>query len=270
MKIIRLNLDSDSNTLIDEKRRLELRINELEGEFEEEQINSEINNEKLKRFVTSYEQAMLECNAEKEKNTQLEMTRSNLERQIRDLREKLETNDGSTIEQAKAKVAGYEVKMYAYEEQLDNEVRERQKAYRNVRLLEKRLREASTIAEETQKTGNYYKEEFERADARLRKMKRTVDELQEDLSQTKQRLRKAQREKDEIEETSYSRSRPTTTLNSPAPFKKKSLSTTKNYPEVFDDDLTSESTNANSTETPDSGNTTLRNSTAESFNNRNS
>ncbi|CAF5211976.1 unnamed protein product, partial [Rotaria magnacalcarata] len=63
---------------------------------------------------------------------------------------------------------------------------------------------------------------------------------------------------------------PTTTLNSPAPFKKKSLSTTKNYPEVFDDDLTSESTNANSTETPDSGNTTLRNSTAESFNNRNS
>ncbi|CAF4624137.1 unnamed protein product [Rotaria socialis] len=265
-----LNIGRDCNTLIDEKRRLELRINELEGEFEEEQINSEMNNEKLKRFATNYEQAMLECNAEKEKNTQLEMMRSNFERQIRDLREKLETYDGSTIEQAKAKVAGYEVKIHAYEEQLDNEVRERQKASRNVRLLEKRLREASAIAEETQKTGNYYKEEFEKADVRLRKMKRTVDELQEDLSQTKQRLRKAQREKDEIEETSYSRSRPTTTLNSPALFKKKSLPTTKTYPEVFDDDLTSESANESSTETPDSGNNTLRNSAAESFNNRNS
>ncbi|CAF4935637.1 unnamed protein product, partial [Rotaria socialis] len=58
---------------------------------------------------------------------------------------KLETYDGSTIEQAKAKVAGYEVKIHAYEEQLDNEVRERQKASRNLRLLEKRLREASAI-----------------------------------------------------------------------------------------------------------------------------
>ena len=51
------------------------------------------------------------------------MIRSNLERQIRDLREKLETNDGSTVEQTKAKIAGYEVKIHAYEEQLDNEVR---------------------------------------------------------------------------------------------------------------------------------------------------
>ncbi|CAF5033413.1 unnamed protein product, partial [Rotaria magnacalcarata] len=32
------NIGRDCNTLIDEKRRLELRINELEGEFEEEQI----------------------------------------------------------------------------------------------------------------------------------------------------------------------------------------------------------------------------------------
>jgi chromosome segregation ATPase len=43
---------------------------------------------------------------------------------------------------------------------------------------------------------------LEKANIRLRNLKRTNDELEEELSQMKQRYRRAQREKDEIEETS--------------------------------------------------------------------
>jgi len=37
--------------------------------------------------------------------------------------------------------------------------REKQKAYRSMRLLEKRLRDAVTVGEEAQKTANSYKEQ---------------------------------------------------------------------------------------------------------------
>ncbi|CAF3396041.1 unnamed protein product [Rotaria sp. Silwood1] len=201
-------LSRECNLSVDDKRRFDARINQLEEELEEEQINSELNSDKLKKLTINYEQALFDCATEKENNKQLEIIRSNLERQIRDLREQLDANDGSANEMSKAKVAAFEAKIHAYEEQIDNEVREKQKISRNIRLLEKRLREALSMAEEAQKAASYYKEEFEKADGRLRKMKRTIDELQEDLSQTKLRLRKAQREKDEIEETStYARTR---------------------------------------------------------------
>ena len=49
---------------------------------------------------------------------------------------------------------------------------------------------------------------LDKANARIRNMKRTNDELEEELSQIRQRYRRAQREKDEIEDTtSFSRNR---------------------------------------------------------------
>ena len=42
---------------------------------------------------------------------------------------------------------------------------------------------------------------LDKANVRLRNMKRTIDDLEEELSQTRQRYRRAQREKDEIEDT---------------------------------------------------------------------
>jgi hypothetical protein len=45
--------------------------------------------------------------------------------------------------------------------------REKQKALRNIRSLEKRLRDATTIAEETQKQANNYKEQVKKYFCRI-------------------------------------------------------------------------------------------------------
>lgn len=51
----------------------------------------------------------------------------------------------------------------------------------------------------------FFSLKLDKANARLRNMKRTIDDLEEELTQTRQRYRRAQREKDEIEDTtSYS------------------------------------------------------------------
>jgi hypothetical protein len=57
--------------------------------------------------------------------------------------------------------------------------------------------------------------------------------------------------------------------NSSASYIKTFITTTKYYSEMSDDDLQSEATNASASETLNSGNSTLQNSTAEDFNNGN-
>jgi myosin protein heavy chain len=61
------------NSFVEDKRRLELHINQLEEELEEEQTNTEILGDKVKKLAMIHEQDMLDTNAEKAKNEKLEV-----------------------------------------------------------------------------------------------------------------------------------------------------------------------------------------------------
>ncbi len=57
----------------DEKRRFEARINQLEEELEEEQTNSELNDEKVKKLAINYEQALVDLSTERANTEKLEV-----------------------------------------------------------------------------------------------------------------------------------------------------------------------------------------------------
>ncbi|CAF3703620.1 unnamed protein product [Adineta steineri] len=271
-------LSREWGTVMDEKRRHEARVVQLQEELEEERTTSDLNVEKLKKLAMSYEQTLMDIATEKGNNEKLEIVVGNLERQIQDLRKKLESNDGSVSEGLRSRITSLEAKCHTYEEQLETEVRERQKALRNVRSLEKRLREAGIVVEEAQKQVNSYREQLDKANVRVRASKRTIDDLEEKLSEMKHRLRRAQRENDEIEENAFPRNRlmdspgpqsPSTLHNSATSYIKAFVTTTKFYSEMSDDDFQSEATNTTASDTLNGGNTSLRNSTADDFNNGN-
>lgn len=89
----------------------------------------------------NYEQALLDIAAERANNDKLEVrissncienslivflcqaVRSNLERQIKDLRERLNSTDGSVNETLRSRVAAAEARNVALEQQIDLEVR---------------------------------------------------------------------------------------------------------------------------------------------------
>ncbi|CAF0851620.1 unnamed protein product [Didymodactylos carnosus] len=256
---------SGKDAFIDEKRRLESRIAQLEEELEDEQTNSELNLDKHKKSALHVEQLMLDFAAEKSNNQKAEAVRANLERQNRELREKLEEFEEFGKGKSKALLGALEAKVHALEEQLDVEVREKQKVTRSVRSIEKRLREAVSTAEESKKQADTYKEQAEKANARVRAMKRALDDLEEEVSQLKGRLRKAQREKDELDEivtvqSSQTKTRsvfnaipdsPSAAYNSSTSYVKTHI--TKYYSEMSDDDLQSEATNASVSETLNGG-----------------
>ncbi|CAF4039247.1 unnamed protein product [Rotaria sp. Silwood1] len=128
---------------------------------------------------------------------------------------------------------------------------EKQKISRSVRTLEKCLRDATAIADESRKQSDAYKEQAEKASVRVRNMKRR----EEKVTQMTHRLRKALREKDEIEDNpTYQRARPSTAHSSSTSYVRTLVTSTKYYSELSDDDLQSEATNASVSETPNGGN----------------
>lgn len=58
---------------MDEKRRFEARIHQLEEELEEERTMSDLNVDKLKKLAMSYEQTLLDIATEKANNEKLEV-----------------------------------------------------------------------------------------------------------------------------------------------------------------------------------------------------
>ena len=61
------------NTLVDEKRRFEARVNQLEEELEDERTNSELNDEKVKKLAVNYEQVLQDISAERSNTEKLEV-----------------------------------------------------------------------------------------------------------------------------------------------------------------------------------------------------
>ena len=116
--------------------------------MEEEQTNTELTGDKHKKLAMTVEQLMLDLAAEKANNQKAEViereslslslsvqrtcfstfvclqaVRGNLERQNRELREKLEENEEFGKGKSRAMLGALEAKVHALEEQLDGEVR---------------------------------------------------------------------------------------------------------------------------------------------------
>lgn len=94
---------------------------------------------------------------------------------MKDLRDKIDSDGGAITDSIKQRIGALEAKNQALEQQLDNEVRyvflikiliyskffyrEKRDAVRSIRLLERRLREAITSAEEADKAVINYREQ---------------------------------------------------------------------------------------------------------------
>ena len=75
--------------VLDEKRRLEARIQSLEEELEEEQSNGELLNERLRKQTLQIETMTTELQGERSTLSKTESARQTLEKVNKDLRSKM-------------------------------------------------------------------------------------------------------------------------------------------------------------------------------------
>ncbi|XP_041839151.1 LOW QUALITY PROTEIN: myosin-9-like [Melanotaenia boesemani] len=206
--------NSKNSLLLDEKRRLEARIAQLEEELHEEQLNTEMVNDRLRRTTLQSEQLTTELGAERSNSQQLEGARSQLDRQNKELKLKLQDLEGSIKSKYKSTITTLEAKIAQLEEQLDIESKERLQASRLTRRTEKKLKESLVQIEDERRTTEQFKDQAEKTNVRMRQLKRQLEETEEELTRANVYRRKLQRELEDATESADSMNREVSTLKS--------------------------------------------------------
>uniref|UniRef100_A0A672TAU0 Myosin heavy chain 10 n=1 Tax=Sinocyclocheilus grahami TaxID=75366 RepID=A0A672TAU0_SINGR len=198
--------------LLDEKRRLEARIAQLEEELEEEQSNMELLNDRFRKTTMQVDTLNTELAGERSAAQKSENARQQLERQNKDLKTKLQELEGSVKSKFKASIAALEAKIIQLEEQLEQEAKERAAANKIVRRTEKKLKEVFMQVEDERRHADQYKEQMEKANSRMKQLKRQLEEAEEEATRANASRRKLQRELDDATEASEGLSREVNTL----------------------------------------------------------
>ncbi|XP_074081683.1 myosin-10 isoform X1 [Macrotis lagotis] len=206
------NSASGKSSLLDEKRRLEARIAQLEEELEEEQSNMELLNDRFRKATLQVDTLNSELAGERSAAQKSESARQQLERQNKELKAKLQELEGSVKSKFKATISALEAKIGQMEEQLEQEAKERAAANKLVRRTEKKLKEIFMQVEDERRHADQYKEQMEKANARMKQLKRQLEEAEEEATRANASRRKLQRELDDAIEANEGLSREVSTL----------------------------------------------------------
>ncbi|KAK6170018.1 hypothetical protein SNE40_018509 [Patella caerulea] len=203
---------SSKNALLDEKRRLEARISELEDDLDDERNNTELMAEKARKAQLQVDQINTDLQSERSVSQKLENQRMQLERQNKEMRDKLQELEGQNRARIKATIAALESKVLNLEEQLDLEAKDRSTLSRANRKLEKRIKELILQGEDERRHADQYKEQVDKSNNRVKGLKRNLDETEEEIARLTAKLRKLQRELDDQVEQNETHSREITSL----------------------------------------------------------
>ncbi|XP_010004068.1 PREDICTED: myosin-9 isoform X3 [Chaetura pelagica] len=199
---------------MEEKRRLEARIAQLEEELEEEQGNTEIINDRLKKANLQIDQMNADLNAERSNAQKNENARQQMERQNKELKLKLQEMESAVKSKYKATITALEAKIVQLEEQLDMETKERQAASKQVRRAEKKLKDILLQVDDERRNAEQFKDQADKANMRLKQLKRQLEEAEEDAQRANAHRRKLQRELEDATETADAMNREVSSLKS--------------------------------------------------------
>lgn len=134
---------------MEEKKRLELKIQELEEELEEEQGSNEVSAEKAARATAERERMAMELNTERVNVQRLESALGQAGRELKDLKLRLEESEAQGKGKFRSQIAALEANIQNLEANLEAEVREKQAMLKANRKLDMRIKTLqSQVSEE--------------------------------------------------------------------------------------------------------------------------
>uniref|UniRef100_UPI00358F0F8E myosin-10-like n=1 Tax=Myxine glutinosa TaxID=7769 RepID=UPI00358F0F8E len=205
---------TSKSAMLEEKRQLESRISLLEEELEEEQSASDLLNDRIRKAMSQVEQITAELTSERSSAHRSESSRQQLERQNKDLVAKLQELETSFKAKAKTSQLAYEAKSSQFEEQLEQEAKDRATLGKKLRSTDKRLKDMVLQVEDERRQAQQYKDQADKGNARLKQMKRQLEEMEEEASRANAGRRKMQRELEEATEANETMGRELTSLKS--------------------------------------------------------
>jgi len=218
-----------SSIMSDEKRRYETQLTELQEELAEEQAQNEINNEKIRKIQQQLETLQNELSTEKTNSQRIESEKISLEKQLKEFKAKVDEIETSQRTKTKATIHSLEAKIQQFEEQLDNEFRDRQELLKLNRKFEKKLKDAQMQIDDEKRHSEQFKEQVEKINNRLKALKIQLDNTEEECTKEKAQKRKVQRDLEDAQEANEALQREITNLKNKLRRGMNSSASTRNY-----------------------------------------
>ncbi|KAK4474731.1 hypothetical protein MN116_001856 [Schistosoma mekongi] len=196
-----LSAANNAKTLaLEEKKRLEARITALEDQLEEMQSAVDATEERHKRAFNQMEQAQTDLSIEKNNFLRSECQRVSLEKQVKELRDRLVEAEKEGGRRGKAQIATLEARLTTLDEQLEAEKLEKLNANKNFRRAEKKCKDLMLQNEDLKRCAESLKESFEKAQSSCKQNKREIAGLEEENARINAKCRRLQRDLEEVME----------------------------------------------------------------------
>ncbi|XP_057689126.1 cingulin-like protein 1 [Corythoichthys intestinalis] len=230
------SLQTYTQTKDDRARQFKLmedRIAQLELDLDEERQNGDQLMDRLDRGREQVDQMRSELMQERAGRQDAECDKMALERQSKDLKNKLADLEGSQKSSKGDQVAQLEDRIRELEERLEGEERERANLQLSNRRLERKVKEVMMQVEEEHHSMQDQKDQL---NLRLKALKRQMDEAEEEIDRLEHGKKKLQRDLDEQQETNEQLQSQLKTLRSEMRRKSTSAPLLNNLDDDDDDD----------------------------------
>ncbi|XP_046875265.1 cingulin isoform X2 [Hypomesus transpacificus] len=198
LKHLESELESERSSHTDrgrEIRALEDKVKTMEIELDEEKSSVELLNDRVTRSREQVDQLRADLLQERSSRHDLEMDKSSMERQVKDLKSRVADMEGQS--RLPAGISLLEGKVQELEERLRSEEREKGSIQASQRRMERKLKDLNITLDQERNT---HAEQRDQLALRVKALKRQVDESESEVERLEGVRRKVLRELEEQQE----------------------------------------------------------------------
>ncbi|XP_062916150.1 myosin-7 [Mobula hypostoma] len=193
-------LHSQNTSLINQKKKLESDIGQLQAEVEDSLQECRNADEKAKKAVTDAAMMAEELKKEQDTSAHLERMKKNMEQTIKDLQHRLDEAEQIAMKGGKKQIQKLETRVRELENELEAEQRRCSEAVKGARKFERRIKELTYQTEEDRKNNIRLQDLVDKLQLKVKAYKRSAEEAEEQSNTNLAKFRKLQHELDEAEE----------------------------------------------------------------------
>ncbi|XP_062858356.1 myosin-6 [Trichomycterus rosablanca] len=193
-------LHSQNTSLINQKKKHESDLLQLQNEMEEviqENRNAE---EKAKKAITDAAMMAEELKKEQDTSAHLERMKKNMEQTIKDLQHRLDEAEQIAMKGGKKQLQKLEARIRELENELEGEQKRSSESIKGVRKYERRIKELTYQTDEDRKNMARLQDLVDKLQLKVKSYKRSAEEAEEQANVHLAKFRKLQHELEEAEE----------------------------------------------------------------------
>ncbi|KAG7461238.1 hypothetical protein MATL_G00207930 [Megalops atlanticus] len=193
-------LHSQNTSLINQKKKQEADILQLQNEVEEAVQENRNAEEKAKKAITDAAMMAEELKKEQDTSAHLERMKKNMEQTIKDLQHRLDEAEQIAMKGGKKQLQKLEARIRELENELEAEQKRGTESIKGVRKYERRIKELTYQTEEDRKNMARLQDLVDKLQLKVKSYKRAAEEAEEQANANLAKFRKLQHELEEAEE----------------------------------------------------------------------